>query len=98
MICPLTKKPCDQPKAIHVTEMTNGQYNEMELCHQCAGAFLQGPPPSMLQNLELMHPATPEQLPNHPMTFFTNPKLLLAAIFQQAMQARNQAKEVICPA
>lgn len=98
MMCPLSGQPCNQPKNIHVTEMVNGQYNEMNLCHQCAGMFVQ-PGMPMMQQLGMMPPSMPELKQEFisPMELLTNPKLILAAIFQKVQEARRAAKEVHCP-
>src|SRR4051812_15621598 len=86
-ICPLSGQACNQPKNIHVTEMVDGQYNEMKLCQQCAGMFLQ---PGV--------PIAPNQNDLSPMELLTNPKLILAAIFQKVHETRHAANEARCRA
>ena len=40
--CPLSGKPCDKAKLIHVTELNKGESKNFSLCHDCLEAYKNG--------------------------------------------------------
>lgn len=42
--CPFTNKPCSNAKVIHVTDILNGEAQQMHLCQICASKYLDANP------------------------------------------------------
>lgn len=39
MDCPYSKKPCDDKKILHITELNNEGYTEFHMCEKCANQY-----------------------------------------------------------
>jgi len=106
MYCPLTGKPCNKPKNIHVSDFVDGQMSHMHICQECAcqleqitGGVAIEPPMPPEPEPEPPHPFTlglpvvnPIPPSNSPIGFFM--KLM------QQMQDRHREEELMrvpCP-
>ena len=40
MNCPLSGNPCNKPKVYHITDIEDGEANQLHLCQSCAEDYL----------------------------------------------------------
>jgi len=71
MNCPLSGKPCNNPKLYHITNVQNGKAEQLHLCQQCADSYLHDEKLSIepeLEDQEMMHTLVDF------LAYLTNPK------------------------
>lgn len=98
MFCPLTGKPCNKPKNIHVSEVVNGEPSHLHICQECA--------PNLENITGGMAIEPPQQMTSLPLILGTpgptalTPLAILAGImngFTQPSAIANKESEHACP-